>query len=61
MSKEGKSSGIKDTAVKGGTIRRSFAPDNRRGLETAGDTGKELGGSTTNLSHSLRGSSAVNK
>jgi hypothetical protein len=61
MSKEGKSSGIKDSAFKGGTIRRAFAPDVERGVATANDMGKDMGGSTTNLSHSLRGSSAVQK
>jgi hypothetical protein len=47
-------------ADRGQTIVRSFGRDNSS-HDVPNSHGKEMGGSTTNLSHSLSGASAVQK
>lgn len=58
---EGKSTGIKTESMPGGRIMSAFPQDNVHGVDLPNTTGGKMGGSTTNLSHSLRGSSAVQK
>lgn len=58
----GKSSGIKTSSVPGGKLVTSFPPDTVHGVDLQNTKGGgKFGGSTSNLSHSLRGSSAVQK
>jgi hypothetical protein len=56
-----KNSDVKTSKMPGGTIKTAFGMDNTRGMDTPNDTGISMGGSTTNLSHSLTGASAVQK
>lgn len=57
---DGKSNGIKRMSVPGGTLETSFPADKDGGTINGSATGK-FGGSDTNLAHSLRGTSAVQK
>ena len=57
----GKSSGIKSTSVPGGKLMTSYPQDNVHGVDLPNTMGGKFGGSTSNLSHSLKGSSAVQK
>lgn len=45
----------------GDTLKSAFGLDNTHGLTLPDTKGDKFGGSTTNLSHSLTGSSAVQK
>jgi len=55
----GESAGIKRDSMPGGTHMRAFTQDNVHGVNLKNTMGKELGGSETNLAHSLSGASAV--
>lgn len=57
----GPSSGIKKTAMPGGTIVTGYPQDNVHGVDLPNTKGGSMGGSTTNLSHSLSGASAVQR
>jgi hypothetical protein len=54
-----KSKGIVDKKVDGGKIRTSYPRDNASSHKLPNTRGKSMGGSTTNLGHSLTGASAV--
>jgi hypothetical protein len=54
---DGKSTGMK----KDGSILSAYPQDNAGNMSLPDTRGGKMGGSTTNLSHSLRGSSAVQK
>lgn len=56
---DGKSAGVTSQKVPGGTIRCDYAQDNIHGLDLPNTRGKELAGGPSNLSHSLKGASAV--
>lgn len=58
---DGKSSGVKDSSMPGGTIKSSFPQDNVHGVKLPDTTGCKMGGSATNLGHSLSGASAVQR
>ena len=59
---DGKSSGIHSTSVPGGRLETSTPPDAFDGLKVPNARGGgKFGGSDTNLSHSLKGTSAVQK
>jgi hypothetical protein len=54
--------GVKTSSLPGGYKDNvSFPQDNASNMKTKNPTGDKMGGSTTNLSHSLSGSSAVQK
>lgn len=57
----GPSSGIKKESVPGGTIMTATGQDNVHGVDLPNTLGGKMGGSNTNLSHSLSGASAVQK
>jgi hypothetical protein len=53
---------IKNTPMTGGgTIRTAFPRDHSGSHDLPNTMGKELGGSPTNLAHSLSGASAVQR
>lgn len=54
-----KSNGIVDKKVDGGKIRTSYPQDASGSHKLPNTRGKGMGGSTTNLGHSLSGASAV--
>lgn len=54
---DGKSSGIK----RDGKIMSAYPQDNVHGVDLPNERGGSFGGSDTNLSHSLKGASAVQK
>lgn len=54
---DGKSQGIK----RDGKIMSAYPQDNVHGVDLPNTTGGKMGGSPTNLSHSLKGASAVQK
>lgn len=54
---DGKSEGI----VTSGKIKSSYPMDNVHGVDLPNTRGGSFGGSDTNLSHSLKGASAVQK
>lgn len=56
---DGKPTGTTSQKVDGGTIRCDYAQDNVHGLDLPNTRGKELAGGVHNLSHSLKGASAV--
>lgn len=57
---EGKSSGIDDEkGAFGQTIKCAYPQDNVHGMELSDTKGGSMRGSPTNLSHSLKGASAV--
>lgn len=58
---DGKSTGLKTSSMPGGKVLEAFPQDNVHGVNLPDTRGGSMGGSTTNLSHSLRGSSAVQK
>lgn len=58
---DGPSSGVKTTAMPGGTIKTGFPQDNVHGVSLPDTKGGSMGGSTSNLSHSLSGASAVQR
>lgn len=59
---DGASNGIKRMSVKGGTLETSFPSDAYQGMKVPNAKGGgSFGGSDTNLSHSLKGTSAVQK
>lgn len=57
MSDSKKSNGI----VKKDGVMSSYPQDNAGGMELPDTKGCKMGGSTTNLAHSLKGTSAVQK
>lgn len=58
---KGKSSMIKTSAMPGGTINCAYPQDNVHGYSVENSMGGSMGGSDTNLSHSLSGASAVQR
>lgn len=46
---------------RGDNLKTSYPPDNVSGMKLPNTTGDKMGGSPTNLSHSLSGASAVQK
>jgi hypothetical protein len=58
---DGPSAGIKKQSVPGGTLMSAYPQDNVHGVSLPDTTGCAMGGSDTNLSHSLKGASAVQK
>lgn len=48
-----------DGQIKKGDILSAYPQDNAGGMHLPNTTGGKMGGSPTNLSHSLRGASAV--
>ena len=57
----GKTPMIKTSSMPGGTINVGYAMDNVHGVNIPNAMGKELAKSCTDLSHSLSGSSAVQR
>ena len=55
----GQSNGVVKHKVPGGTLVSSYPQDNVHGVDLPNTKGGSFGGSCTNLSHSLKGSSAV--
>lgn len=58
---DGLSSGIKNTSMPGGTMKSAYPQDNVHGVSLPDEMGGKMGGSDTNLSHSLVGASAVQR
>lgn len=60
---DGPSAGIKNGSMPGGTTDKvSYPQDNVHGVDIKSDyMDKQMGGSVTNLSHSLTGASAVQR
>ena len=57
--KPGDSDGQVKTKVPGGTLMSAYPQDNVHGVDLPDTKGGSFGGSCTNLSHSLKGASAV--
>lgn len=58
---DGPSTGIKKESMPGGTMMIATGQDNVHGVSLPNTLGGKMGGSTTNLSHSLAGASAVQR
>lgn len=57
----GDSAGVKTMKVPEGTIKSAYPQDNVHGVSLPNTTGDTMGGSCTNLKHSLSGASAVQR
>lgn len=58
----GESDGVKTTSMPGGgTMKSSYPQDNTHGVTLKNTMGGKMGGSDTNLAHSLSGASAVQR
>lgn len=58
---DGPSKGVMDTKMPGGIIKTAHGQDNVHGVSLPDTMGGKMGGSTTNLDHSLSGASAVQR
>lgn len=58
---DGPSSGIHNESMPGGTMKIATGQDNVHGVSLPDKLGGKMGGSTSNLSHSLTGASAVQR
>lgn len=58
---DGPSTGIHNETMPGGTMKIATGQDNVHGVKLPNTLGGKLGGSDTNLSHSLVGASAVQR
>lgn len=57
----GDSNGLKRTSMPGGTMLSAYPQDNVSGVSLKNTMGGKMGGSDTNLGHSLSGASAVQR
>lgn len=57
----GDSNGVKKTSMPGGTIHVAYPQDNVHGVSLKNTMGGKMGGSDTNIGHSLSGASAVQR
>jgi len=57
----GDSNGVKTSKAPGGTINVAYPQDNVHGVSLKNTMGGKMGGSETNLGHSLSGASAVQR
>lgn len=57
----GDSNGVKTSQMPGGTIKTAYPQDNVHGVSLKNTMGGKMGGSDTNLGHSLSGASAVQR
>lgn len=58
---DGPSTGVKKESVPGGTMMTATGQNNVHGVDLPNTLGGKMGGSTTNLAHSLSGASAVQR
>lgn len=58
---DGPSAGVKKESMPGGTMMIATGQDNVHGVNLPNTLGGKMGGSTSNLAHSLTGASAVQR